>query len=148
MQQRQLWAKWLLCSIKFYSWPSWSPDLTPCEFFVCEFVKEAVCVRPLPTTLVDLKTRIRTAVNSVTRHIPLRVWDEFSYRVDVIRAAGGGTLNICKLYCECNQIYFTSYLSLVLCLICRLTKLSPSFLITRYLKSWVNASPSFRLSLQ
>jgi hypothetical protein len=48
----------------------------------------------------------------------LRVWDEFSYRLDVIRAAGGGgTLNIYKLYWEYNQIYFTSYLSLALCLI-------------------------------
>jgi hypothetical protein len=57
-----------------------------------------------------------------------------------------GILNIYKLYCEYNQIYFTSYLSLVLCLIytsCgyvlkswntlyRLTKLKPSFLNTLY----------------
>jgi hypothetical protein len=50
-------------------------------------VKEAVYVRPLPTTLVDLKYRITTAVNSVTQYILLRVWDEFSYRLDVIRPA-------------------------------------------------------------
>jgi hypothetical protein len=44
----------------------------------------------------------------------------------------GGTLNIYKLYCEYNQIYFISYLSLLLCLIYRLTKLSLSFWITLY----------------
>jgi hypothetical protein len=96
------------------------------------FVKEAVYVRPLPTTLVDLRNRITTAVNSVTQDILLRVWDEFRNGLDVISAAGGGTLNIYKLYCEYNQIYFTSYSSLVLCLIHRLTKLSPSFLIALY----------------
>jgi hypothetical protein len=60
--------------------------------------------------------------------ILLRVWDEHSYRLDVIHAAGGGTLNMYKLYCEYNQIYFTSYLSLFLCLIYKLTKLSLYFL--------------------
>jgi hypothetical protein len=32
-----------------------------------------------------------------------------------------------QLHCECNQMLFTSYLSLVLILKYRLTKLSPSF---------------------
>jgi hypothetical protein len=80
VQQRQMWTKW----------PPRSPDLTPCDYFLWGFVKEAVYVWPLPTTSVDLKTRIRTAVNSVTQDILLRVWDELSYRLDVIRAAGGG----------------------------------------------------------
>jgi len=37
-----------------------------------------------------------------------------------------------KLHCGYNQMEFTSYLSLVLILKYRLTKLSPSFLITLY----------------
>jgi len=39
--------------------------------------------------LDDLKNRITTAVNSVTQDILLRVWNEFSYRLDVTRAGGG-----------------------------------------------------------
>ena len=113
-------------------WPPRSPDLTPCDFFLWGFVKEAVYVQSLPTTLDDLKNRITTAVNSVTQDILLRVWNEFSYRLDVTRAAGWGTLNIYKLHCEYNQMQFTSYLSLVLILKYRLTKLSPSFWITLY----------------
>jgi hypothetical protein len=62
----------------------------PATFSCGGFVKETIYIRPLPTTLADLKTRITTAVNSVTQDILLRVWDEFSYRLDVIRAAGGG----------------------------------------------------------
>jgi hypothetical protein len=89
-------------------------------------VKEAVYIWPLPTTLVDLKKP--TAVNSVMQDILLHVWDEFSCHLDVICAAGGDTLNICKFYYEYNQIYFTSYLSLILCSIYRLTKLSLIFL--------------------
>jgi hypothetical protein len=44
-------------------------------------------IEPLSTTLVHLKNRMTTVVNSVTQNI-LRVWDEFGYRHVVIRAAG------------------------------------------------------------
>ena len=110
---------------------SWSHTL---RFFLWGLVKEAVYVPSLPTSLDDLKKRTTTAVNSVTQDILLWVWNEFSYRVDVTRAAGGGggTLNIYKLHCEYNQMQFTSYLSLVLILKYRLTKLSPYFWITLY----------------
>jgi len=71
-------------------WPPRSPDLTPCDFFLWGFVKEVVYVPSLPTTCDDLKNCITTAVNSVTQDIPLRVWNEFSYRLDVTLAAEGG----------------------------------------------------------
>jgi len=71
-------------------WPPRSPDITPCDFFLWGFVKESVYVPSLPTTLDDLKNHITTAVNSVTQDVLLRVWNEFSYRLDVTRAAGGG----------------------------------------------------------
>jgi hypothetical protein len=63
-------------------------DFTTCDFSLWGFVKESAYVRPLPTILFDLINRITTAVNSVTQDILLWVWDEFSYRLDVIRAAG------------------------------------------------------------
>jgi len=71
-------------------WPPRSSDLTPSEFYLWWFVKEAVYVPSLPTTLDYLKNRITTAVNSVTQDILLRVWNKFSYRLDVTRAVGGG----------------------------------------------------------
>ena len=75
--------------------------------------QQAVYVPFLPTSSLCVistnnfgrpKNRITTAVNSVTRDILLRVWNEFNYRLDVTRAAGGSTLNICKLHCEDNQM--------------------------------------------
>ena len=43
-----------------------------------------------PHDLDELTNRITAAVNSVTEGTLRRVWDELSYRVDVVRAAGGG----------------------------------------------------------
>ena len=61
----------------------------PATFSCGGFVREAVYVPSLPTTLEDLKNRITTAVKIVTQDL-LLVWNEFSYRLDVTRAAGGG----------------------------------------------------------
>ena len=67
-----------------------SPDMTPCEFFLWGYVKESVYVPPLPADLDELTNRITAAVKSVTEDTLRRVWDEFNYRVDVVRAAGEG----------------------------------------------------------
>jgi len=40
--------------------------------------------------LDELTNRITAAVNSATEDTVRRVWDEFSYRVDVVYAAGRG----------------------------------------------------------
>jgi len=40
--------------------------------------------------LVELTNRITAAVKSVTEDTLRRVWDEFSYRVDVVGTTGGG----------------------------------------------------------
>jgi len=64
--------------------------MTPCDFFLCGYLKERVYVPPLPADLDELTNRIMAAVKSVTEDTLRRVWDEFSYRVDVVRAAGGG----------------------------------------------------------
>ena len=71
-------------------WPPRSPDITPCDFFLWRYVKERVYVPPLPADLDELTNRITPAVSSVTEGTLRRVWDELSYRVDVVRAAGGG----------------------------------------------------------
>ena len=76
--------------LALHSWPPRSPDMTPCDFFLQGYVKERVYAPPLPADLVELTNRITAAVNSATESTLRRVWDEFSYRVDVVRAAGGG----------------------------------------------------------
>jgi len=72
------------------SWLPRPPDMTPCDFFLWGYVKERVYVPPLPADWDELRNRITAAIHSVTENTLRRVWDEFSYRVDVVRAAGGG----------------------------------------------------------
>ena len=50
--------------------------------------KERVYVPPLPADLDELTNRIMAAVNSVTEDTLRCIWDELSYCVDVVRAAG------------------------------------------------------------
>jgi len=76
--------------LALHSWPPGSPDMTPCDFFLWGYVKERVYVPPLPADLHELTNGITAAVKSVTEDTLRRVWDEFSCRVDVARAAGGG----------------------------------------------------------
>jgi hypothetical protein len=69
--------------------PSRSPDLTPCDFFLCGFVKDSVYVPPLPMSLKELRDRITRALQTITADMLHRVWDEFDYRVDVCRVTQG-----------------------------------------------------------
>jgi len=43
-----------------------SPDATPCDSFLWGYVKDQVYVPPLPTSIPELKVRIRTAIETIT----------------------------------------------------------------------------------
>jgi len=66
--------------------PPRSPELTPCDFFFWEFVKDIVFVPPLTANL----HRITAAVALVDRDMLTRVWNEMDYRIDVCRITKGG----------------------------------------------------------
>jgi hypothetical protein len=53
------------------------------------FVKDSVYVPSLPTTLHELKTRIREARANTDQEILHDVWQEAEYRFDVVRATCG-----------------------------------------------------------
>jgi hypothetical protein len=76
--------------LALHSWAPRSPDIKPCDFFLLGYVKERVYVPPLPADLDELTNIITVTVNSVTADTLRCVCDELSYRVDVVRAAGGG----------------------------------------------------------
>ena len=66
-----------------------SPDATPCDFFLWGYVKDQVYVPPLPATILELKVRIRTAIETITADMLQTVWNELVYRVDVCRITNG-----------------------------------------------------------
>jgi hypothetical protein len=71
------------------TWPPLSPDATPGDFFVWGYVKDQVYVPPLPTSIPELKLRIRTAIETITADMLEKVWNELDYRVDVCRITKG-----------------------------------------------------------
>ena len=58
--------------------------------FSCGFHKRSSLCTISTNNFGRPKKSITTAVNSVTQDILLQVWNEFSCRLDVTRAAGGG----------------------------------------------------------
>jgi hypothetical protein len=75
-------------------WPPTSPDLTPMDFFLWDFVKDNAYVPPLPTTLHELKTRIREVCANTDQEILHSVWQEAEYRFDVARATRGAHIEL------------------------------------------------------
>ena len=48
-----------------------------------DILKVFFYVPPLPTSIPELKVRIRTAIETITAYMLQTVWNEFDYRVDV-----------------------------------------------------------------
>jgi hypothetical protein len=65
------------------------------NFFLWGFVKDNVYVPPLPTTLHELKTRIREACANTDQEILHDVWQEVEYRFDVAQAIPGAHIELC-----------------------------------------------------
>jgi hypothetical protein len=74
-------------------WTPRSPDLTPMAFFLWGFVKDNFYISPLPTTLHELKTRIREICANTDQEILHNVWQEAEYQFDVARTLVALTLN-------------------------------------------------------
>ena len=59
----------------------YTPDATPCDFFLWGYVKDQVYVPPFPAVILELKVVIRTAIETITAYMR----NELDYRVDVCR---------------------------------------------------------------
>jgi hypothetical protein len=49
-------------------WPPRSPDLNPCDFFLCGYLKSKV-YNPLPKTLDELKENIEREIKKISKDI-------------------------------------------------------------------------------
>ena len=67
------------------------PRISLCVTFSCGgCVRDKVFVPPLPANIDEIKDRITAAINTPDRGMLKRIWKEFSYRLDLVRAFGGG----------------------------------------------------------
>jgi hypothetical protein len=75
--------------VTLVSWPAWSPDLTPCDVFICSYIKDGVYVPPMPQDLSQLRRRIMEAA-AVNHELLQNVWQEFDYRIEFCWISNGG----------------------------------------------------------
>lgn len=75
--------------LALHAWPPRSPDLTPCDFFLWGCIKDIVYVPPLPTEVEELRNRIVLAVQSISVATLERVWQELTYRLDIVQVTKG-----------------------------------------------------------
>jgi hypothetical protein len=73
----------------FCTWPTRSPDLTVCDFFLWDFVKDNVYCPPLPKMLPELRRLISNAIENVTEDVLERIWREWEYCLDICRVRRG-----------------------------------------------------------
>jgi hypothetical protein len=71
-----------------WSWPSYSPDLNPCNYFLWGFLKDTVYKNNLHTT-EELQHEISATVISVTEETPARDVRNFRYRLQMVLDTDG-----------------------------------------------------------
>ncbi|GBN62464.1 hypothetical protein AVEN_192812-1 [Araneus ventricosus] len=71
------------------AWPPYSPDITPCDFFLWGYLKDLV-YRQTPKTITQLKQHISTAYETIPSNMFARVSGQFCLRLHHVVAANGG----------------------------------------------------------
>jgi hypothetical protein len=96
-------------------WPPRSPDITPLDFFLWGYAKSSVFRTPV-NGLDDLKTRIRNAISAIPADMLHRTWQEFKYRLDVLRVTKGGLLRPVQNFQSFTMICRKPHMASSICL--------------------------------
>jgi len=74
-------------------WPPRSPDLSPLDFFLWGYIKNIVYAEKI-RNIQNLQERITSIVETVTRDMNQRTWQEMEFLLDVSRATNGAHIEI------------------------------------------------------
>ena len=74
--QRELFPRHIISHHSDIPWPAWSPDLVPCDFFLCGYLKGEV-YKHRPRNLLELKMAIREEIQQITPAMTVRVMRNF-----------------------------------------------------------------------
>ena len=69
-------------------WPPRSPDLSPLHFSLWRYIKNSVYAEKI-RNIQQLQERITSAIETVTRDMIQKTWQEIEFRLDVSRATNG-----------------------------------------------------------
>ncbi len=70
------------------TWPSYSPDMNPCDFFLWGYLKDRV-YRNRPTTIIELKQAILDEAANIPADVLARTINNFKKRCEGVRLAKG-----------------------------------------------------------
>ena len=70
-------------------WPPRSPDLSPLDFFLWGYIKNIVYAEK-----IHLQDRITSTIETVTRDVIQKTWQEIEFCLDVSRATNGAHIEI------------------------------------------------------
>jgi transposase len=75
-----------------FAWPPYSPDLNPLDFFLWGHLKTLVYRDPAPTTVDELKKKIRDEIRKLNRNKEMfaSVYDNFLVRIQQLYSKKGG----------------------------------------------------------
>ena len=71
------------------AWPTHSPELNPCDFYLWKPIECNVYQVPI-TSIEYLKNRIREAIQSINENTLMRVWYKMKNRLDLLMYENGG----------------------------------------------------------
>ena len=74
-------------------WPPRSPDLSPLDFFLWGYIKNIVYAEKIKN-IQHLQERITSAIETVTKDIIQKTWQEIEFRLDVSRATKGAHIEM------------------------------------------------------
>ena len=89
---RQAFPGRLISKYGDLTWPAWSPDLTPCDFYLWGYLKSIV-YRDRPQSLAHLKVNIEEAIRTISPGTLTNVMRIFWDRLDECIAHGGRHLS-------------------------------------------------------
>ena len=74
-------------------WPPRSSDLSPFDCFLCGYTKNTVYAEKI-RNIEQLQERITSAIETVTRDMVEKKWQETEFRLDVSRATNGAHIEM------------------------------------------------------
>ena len=74
-------------------WPPRSPDLSPLHFFLWGYIKNIVYAEKI-RNIQQLQERITSDIETVTRDMIQKTWQEVEFSLDVSRATNGAHIEM------------------------------------------------------
>jgi len=71
-------------------WPPYSPDLTPCDFYLWGTIKDSVYRKGVPANLRELRERIESAFEDLRQEHINKAVETFRKRLELCVKADGG----------------------------------------------------------